>query len=224
MKIGKKRVVDLSHTHGEGIVCEPYISKYQVEWLEKAGIDGGHANLEVRSYCPHTGTHMDAPFHVNSGWSTLDQLNPLVLCGPAVVVQIPAAEHWHRITKEELIAWENAHEEIRPGDAVLLFTGHADKWEEGFEEYIGKGYPYLDVLAAEYLAEKQIRLLGTESITVDRTGTGMEAHRMLLGNGVIIVESICRLEQIGTDRCELFGTFPAVRGASGAWIRLMALV
>ena len=38
MKIGKKRVVDLSHTHGEGIVCEPYISKYQVDWLEKAGI------------------------------------------------------------------------------------------------------------------------------------------------------------------------------------------
>lgn len=222
MELGKRRVVDLSHMHGEGMVCDPFISRYQVEWLEQAGIDGGLADLEVRSYCPHTGTHMDAPFHADGGWSTLEQVNPLVLCGPAAVVHIPAAEHWHRITKEELTIWEAAHGAIRPGDAVLLFTGHANKWEKGYEEFIGKGYPYLDIPAAEYLAEKQIRFLGTESINVDRTG--MEAHRTLLGNGIIIVENICHLEQIGADRCELFGTFPAIKGASGAWIRLMALV
>ena len=76
--------------------------------------------------------------------------------------------------------------------------------------------------SARYLAEKKIRLLGTESINVDKTG--MESHRILLGNGVIIVENICRLEQIGADRCRIFGTFPAVRGASGTWVRLLALV
>ncbi len=218
----KNRIVDLSHMHGEGIVCEPNIDRYQVEWLEKAGVDGGLADLEVRRCCPHTGTHMDAPFHALADGITLEQVDPLVLCGPAVVVKLAVPEYWHGITREEVQDWEKDHGEIRPGDAVLLFTGHAGKWERGYEEFIGKGYPYLDPDAARYLAEKKIRLLGTESINVDKTG--MESHRILLGNGVIIVENICRLEQIGADRCRIFGTFPAVRGASGTWVRLLALV
>lgn len=218
----KKKTVDLSHCHGENMICDPAISRYQVEWLERAGVDGGMADLEIRTYCPHTGTHMDAPFHADAHWDTLEKVDPLVLCGPAAIVRLSVPEYWHGITVKEIRDWELQHGEILSGEAVLISTGHAGKWEKGYEEFIGKGYPYLEVETAEYLAGKGIRFLGIESINVDRTG--MESHRRLLGNGVIVVENICRLEQIPRDRCELFGTFPAVRGASGAWIRLMAAV
>lgn len=55
-------------------------------------------------------------------------------------------------------------------------------------------------------------------------GADTECHKKLMENGVYIVENLCHLDEIGASRCMTVGTFPAVKGASGTWVRLLALV
>ncbi len=214
------RVIDLSHPVGPPMPTAP--RQPEQVYFTRAGEDRELYNLEWTSGCPHTGTHLDAPSHVNLRWPSLDRLDPAVLCGPACVLEIPAQEGKFGITKEDILGWEEEHGTIEAGSAVLFYTGHDWKWELGEEAFAGKGYPYLTVPAAWHLVERQAKYAAVESHCVDREGS--EVHRILLGNGILIVENVCRLGDIGSPRCRTVGTFPAVKGASGAWLRLLAVI
>lgn len=216
------KLIDLSHTAQADMPCDPALALPTLEFFSREGNGSQLHNLEVIRYCPHTGTHMDSPFHVCSAWGSMETVDPTALIGPATVVTLSVPEYDYAVTKEDFLRWEEQNGEIPQGDAVLLHTGHADKWTEGREGYIEKGYIRLAPSAAVYLAEKKIRYLALESISVD--GADTEVHKILMGNGVYIVENVCNLEKIGQIHCSTIGTFPAVEGASGVWVRLMALV
>lgn len=217
-----ERLIDLSHTAKEDMPCDPALALPTLDFFSRVGNGDQIHNLEVIRYCPHTGTHMDSPFHVCNEWPTMEALDPSILIGPACVLLLNVPEYDYAITEEDLIAWENSHGPIQAGDAVLLHTGHDKKWDGGSDSYINRGYIRLDTSAARYLAGKKVRFVGMESISVD--GADTESHKILMGNQVYIVENLCNLDKIGKDRCSTIGTFPAVEGASGAWVRLLALV
>lgn len=216
------KLIDLSHTAEPDMPCDPALALPELDFFSRVGNGPQLHNLEVIRYCPHTGTHMDSPFHVCNEWGSMETVNPAALIGPACVVSLDVPEYDYAVTKEDLEHWEMDNGAIREGDAVLLHTGHAEKWDQGSDGYINKGYIRLDPSAAEYLAEKKVRFIGLESISVD--GADTQVHQILMGSGVYIVENLCNLDQIGQMRCYTIGTFPAVKGASGVWVRLMALV
>lgn len=217
-----ERIIDLSHIEESNMPCDPALALPELTFFSRVGNGDQIHNLEVIRYCPHTGTHMDSPFHVCSQWPSMEALDPSILIGPAIVISLKTPEYDYAVTKQDITDWEAEQEAIRPGDAVLLHTGHADKWEGGSDEYINQGYIRLAPDAARYFADKKVRFVGLESISVD--GEGTESHKILMENGVYIVENLCRLDQICAIRCSTIGTFPAVKGASGAWVRLLALV
>lgn len=214
--------IDLSRVNEPVMPADPALKLPENVFFSRVGNGDQLHNLEVVSYCPHTGTHIDAPFHVCNEWKSLEKVDPTVLMGPAVVITLHVPEYDYAITRKDIEDWERENEPIREHDAVLFHTGHADKWDGGNATYIDKGYIRLDMSAAEYMVEKKVRFVGLESISVD--GAGTECHKKLLGNGTFIVENLCRLEEIGAMRCTTVGTFPAVKGASGTWVRLLALV
>lgn len=223
LSIEGKTIIDLSHRIESDMPADPALKLPTLEFFSRVGGDGGVQlhNLEVISYCPHTGTHMDAPFHVDNNGGDVSTVSPTILIGPARVVTLRVPRYGYAISVEDIQSWEQVHGAIEAGQAVLLHTGQSDLWSKGFDEFIGKGFVYLSVEAAEYLASKKIRFVGVESIGVDLEGT--EAHKALLGNGVTIVENVCNLDEIPGDSCFTIGTFPNVVGASGAWIRLLAV-
>lgn len=214
--------IDISHTHEGNMPVDPALKLPELSFFSRVGNGDQIHNLEVISYCPHTGTHMDSPFHVCNEWGSMDTVDPTALIGPACVITLNVPEYDYGITKEDIVAWEKENGPIQEHDAVLLHTGHADKWSGGNAEYIDKGYIRLDLSAAEYFVEKKVRFVGMESISVD--GADTECHKKLMSNGVYIVENLCHLDEIDATRCYTVGTFPAVKGASGAWVRLLALV
>ena len=63
-------------------------------------------NLEVIRYCPHTGTHMDSPFHVCSEWGSMETVDPAVLIGPATVLSLTVPEYDYAVTREDIEQWE----------------------------------------------------------------------------------------------------------------------
>ena len=221
--ISGKKVVDLSHKVVSDMPADPSLKLPTLEFFSRVGGEDGAQlhNIEVISYCPHTGTHMDAPHHVSNEWGDLSTVNPTILIGPARVVTLDIPQYDYAITVADLQSWEEIHGAIEKGQGVLLHTGQAERWDKGFDEFIGKGFVYLSVEAAKYLASKQVRYVGIEAIGVDSEGT--EAHQALLGNDVTVIENICNLDKIADDQCFTIGTFPNAQGATGAWIRLLAI-
>lgn len=215
--IASYNMVDLSHLQEAKMPVDPSLQLPKTEFFARIG-EGSSYNLEVLSYCPHTGTHMDAPFHINNSFGTVETINPLVLIGPACVVKLNVPEGSYGITVADIQGWEKDHGEIKKGDAVLFHTGHDALWND-FEKYLA-GYPYLTKEVAQYMVDKGVRYIAVESISPDTVEP--ESHTILLGNGVEIVENICNLGEIKADRCFTVGTFPKSAGNTGVWVRILA--
>ena len=215
------KVIDLSHVQETAMPADPSLKTPVLTYFARVGQgSGAFWNLENITYTPHTGTHMDTPFHVNNNWGAAETVDPTFMIGPASVIAIPAVAG-HAITAAEIKAWEAANGPIQEGDGILLHTGFDANWPN-MQTYIANGYPTLAKDAAEYLVSKKARYVGLETISPD--GPNTDTHRILLGNNVLILENLTGIGKIGKSRCWTLGTFPNIKGASGVYIRLLAVV
>lgn len=215
-----KAYIDLSHKVVSAMPVDPALKLPELEFFGRIGENGGMHNLEIISYCPHTGTHMDAPFHVIGDASSIESWPEDILIGPAAVIAIGMPGSYE-ITKSDITEWETENGEIKAGEAVLFHTGHDANWDLGYDAYIKNGYPTISPEAADYLVSKKIRFVAVESISPE--GNSTDIHQKFLGAGIPVVENIYNLGEIGASRCETVGTFAAVDGATGVWIRLLAI-
>ena len=215
-----KNLLDISQQVEQVMPADPALKLPEINFFGKIGESGGLHNLETISYCVHTGTHMDAPYHVIPDGFTIESWPADILIGPAVIVTVgkPGA---YEITKQDVQSWESQHGAIQEGDAVLFHTGHDANWSKGNKDYIDNGYSTIAPDAAKYLVEKRIRYVGVESISPE--GPSTEVHKLFLGNGIPVVENICRLGEIARSRCDTIGTFAAVKGATAVWVRLLVM-
>lgn len=211
--------VDLSHQEEAHMPVDPSLKLPEQEFFSRIDGDKSKFNLEVISFCPHTGTHMDAPFHVNPQGHTVEAWPADVLIGPAVVVAVGHAGNY-TISKADIVNWEKHYGEIQAHEGVLLHTGHDANWTKGYDAYIGNGYPTISLEAAQYLASKKIRYIAVEAISPE--GNSSDVHKTFMNQGIPVIENICNLAPLAKKRIKTTGTFPAVKGATGVWIRLLA--
>jgi kynurenine formamidase len=216
----KKEYIDLSHVEEAQMPVDPSLLLPELKFFGRVGVNGGKHNLEVISYCPHTGTHMDSPFHVIADKASIEAWPADILIGHAVVITAGHAGNYV-ITQKDIQDWEKKYGAIKANDGVLLHTGHDANWTKGYEAYIKNGYPTISVEAAKYLAAKKIRYIAVESISPE--GDSTEVHKVFLGQGIPVIENVCNLGRISNKRVKTVGTFPAVKGATGVWVRLLAV-
>ncbi len=130
-------------------------------------------NLSAVSMSAHAGTHVDAPSHLSLG-VPVDQVPLETLIGPALVVDVADKAG---VTAERLEACAIPPQTQR----LLLKTGGRPAREAA----------YLDEGAARWIARRGIRLVGVDTLSVDRPGDqALMAHRALLEAGVIVVEGL----------------------------------
>jgi len=119
---------------------------------------------------------------------------------------------------------------IEPGDVVLIRTGWIQQWND-VETYRGDrvGNPGPDASAAEWLAAKQIRATGTDTIPHEVTQPNnpeMPVHMILLArNGIHIMEMV-NLEELARDQVYSFlfiATPLKLVGGTGSPIRPIAI-
>lgn len=142
---------------------------------------GDPCNLSQIEMGAHTGTHIDAPLHYFRGANAVDEMPLEATVGPCRVVAIHDPE---KVTADEL---RRAHP--AEGERLLLKTRNSlRRWEsEPFDER----FVSLPVDAAQFLAERRIRTLGVDYLSVGPWGEeGSETHRVLLGAGVWIIEGL----------------------------------
>lgn len=227
-----ERVIDLSQTLETGIPAPVGFPDPQLDFFKRMD-KGDVINVEKIAFCPHSGTHIDAPFHFVKDGITIERVDPGVIAGTAVVVDLRHLEDGAPIEKTDVTRWEErTGETIREGDAVLLMTGFSRYWElnDKEEKFLTRKWPYITRSVADYFVEKKIRLVGVESMDLDLidpfdlSTSEFIGHRTFLPNGIYIIENLTNLDKIGASRCNIIGTPLKIKGGTGSPVRVVAVV
>ncbi len=159
----------------------------------------------------HTGTHMDAPAHFVRGGIGIDDMPLDAAIGSARVIAIHDRES---IKTDELV-----RHSIRRGERVLFKTHNSDHcWDtDGFVE----DFVYLSAAAAQYLAERQVRLVGVDYLSVGGyRADGVETHQALLQAGIWVIEGL-NLKRVRPGRVQLVCLPIKIAGGDGAPARAL---
>ena len=212
-----KRFVDLTHPIGRGMPVWPGDPEPEIREPMTAGIDP--CTVQTIRFSNHLGTHLDAPSHFVPGGRTVDEIPLEILIGPAAVLDFTHKKKCERIRTEDFRAWDGR---LSTGARVLLKTG----WDQHFRPGVfHDGYPCLDLEAAEFLASREIALLGMDTPSPSPIDDpGQNIHKVLLGAGIILLEAVTNLGRIQADIFELIVLSPPFTGFSGAPCRAVAVV
>jgi arylformamidase len=177
----------------------------------KAISRGDSSNVSLLSLGAHTGTHMDAPRHFFDGGPGVDQLPLQALIGPARVIAIR--------DRVSIQARELRAHRIRRGERIIFKTyGSAARWRKpGFD----RDYVYVTGEAAHFLADRGVRLVGVDYLSVGGfKKDSHETHRTLLGAGVCIIEGL-ELSRVPPGRYDLIALPLRILDADGAPARVV---
>ncbi|MDQ3836778.1 MAG: cyclase family protein [Thermoproteota archaeon] len=149
-----------------------------------ATIKDNVANVTRITLGSHTGTHVDAPWHFLQEGNSID-IEPLTkFIGDAVVID---ASYTNNITAKNFSSFD-----IKSDDIVLLYTGTGDRLTD---------FAYLDVSAAEWLIEHEVKCVGIDTASVEKYGDKeAPVHKMLLEKQIGIIENLTNLSQFVNRR------------------------
>jgi arylformamidase len=141
----------------------------------------------------HTGTHIDVQRHVFPQGQTVDQVDFNKLIGPCQVIAIKSATPL--ILVQDLL-----DHQITPGSRILFKTNNSKLLED---THFHQNYVSLSLEAAQYLADRDIALVGIDYLSVEPFGQAdMLIHKTLLTKQVVILEGIY-LEAVPPGRYQL---------------------
>jgi len=141
--------------------------------------DGNDANVSTIEMDVHCGTHVEGPLHFIDGGAALDTMDLDVFVGSAYVLHLPDAES---IGPDELAGTPAGTERL------LIRTRNSDAWADQAE--FTPDYVALTLDGAHWIAERALRLVGVDYLSVQRWGDDPETHRTLMRAGVAILEGI----------------------------------
>ena len=181
-----RRIVDLSLTISSGFV--PWPDEPAVDFRPLGNATNEYTVSQI-TFSSHTGTHIDVPGHCFNSRSTVGDLDLHKCIGEALVIHVKGRGAGEEIKLADFRKIEN---KIKEGAKILIRTDWSKKF--GRKEYF-TDYPGISQELAEWLANKQISLLGIEQPSVHTT-KHLKVHRTLLQKGVVIVEGLTNLFQL----------------------------
>ena len=182
------QILDLSHT------IEPtmplYLGTPSPSFQPIASIAHDGFTEQLLTFSSHTGTHVDAPSHLFEQGATVEAMDVSRFVGRAVVLDV-CLLLGDEIGLELLLPHEAL---VRESQFVLLYTGWSCFW--GKEAYFSH-YPCLSLEAAQWLTSMRLHGIGVDALSVDSVDSHeLPIHRILLGNGMVIVENLTSMEPL----------------------------
>jgi len=161
--------------------------------------DGDAVNVGSLRTSLHAGTHVDAPWHYDDRGGRLAAVDLRRLLGEALVLDVSDGDG-----PVSAAALADAARDTETADAalpprVLLHTGQPDAWGTTFPS----DFRALEPAAVDWLAERGVRLIGTDAPSVDPlTSKDLPAHRACAAHDLTIVEGLA-LARVAPGRYEL---------------------
>ena len=154
----------------------------------------------------HAGAHVDVPLHSVQEGKTVEQYPIDRYIGEGVVLDFRRKRPAEEITEEDIRIYEDS---ISDEDVVMLCTDWSKK--RGYNsDYLYK-WPYLGVPACNFLAERKVKAVGTEGLSIAGwTGnvpaqgpvtkaSSADIHNALLEKDILIIEGLSNLSDILQD-------------------------
>lgn len=153
----------------------------------------------------HTGSHVDAPYHVLQDGKTIEKISLDKFMGKAVVLDFTKVKG--AITKNHL-----KNKKILKNKIVLLKT--KNKLEKSFNP----NFTYLEKSGAEFLASKKIKAVGIDNLGIERSQPNHETHKILAKSNIPIFEGL-NLSKVKEGRYFFHGLPLKIRKGDASPIR-----
>ena len=200
----KRKWIDITVGLKKGMVHWPGDPEVIIERSRIIDEDS-HSNLTHLDMRAHTATHMDAPLHFIDGAKSIDAMPVDSTVGPARVIEI---KNRRAIDDTEL-----GKHRIRKGERIIFKTRNSPRcWKT--DDFV-KDYVYITPGAARFLAEKKLRCVGVDYLSVGPFKGGAETHKILLSAGIWIIEGL-NLSRITSGRYDLICLPLKIIGSDGA--------
>ena len=184
--------IDISLTIHPGMPYWPDNPAVEIE-PSQCLAHGDVCNVSKLTIGTHTGTHVDGINHFIKGGMGVDKMPLDATIGKARVIEIKDPK---QITVAEIEPYD-----IQEGERILFKTQNSDralKSEQFVEDFV-----HISTDAANYLAEKKVRTVGVDYLSVGGyQGHVVEVHHALLGSGIWAIEGL-NLSQIEPGDYEL---------------------
>ncbi len=179
----------------------------------------------------HTGTHVDSLNHATTGFQLyngrdirkivtdsgttrlgIDTMPPVFTRG--IFLDFPSffgtdiLEPSFEITPKHIESLaKNDSITLRPGDAVLFYTGYCRLWAKDNSRYLGNG-PGPGIRAAKWLARHRVAITGADTSSYEvvkkKTNLLFPCHQVLIKeNGMHLVENL-KLDELARTRVKEF--------------------
>jgi len=224
------QVLDLSQAVGPATPAWPEWPGFSAEIVCKLEYDGIYDR--TLSLPEHTGTHLDAPAHLDPKGRFVHELALSELVVPCVVIDLRPMcgdDQDFAVQADHIARFEADHGQIPSRSAVLICTGW-DRYLSLPEAYIGPSSgpprcPGLSVDAMHYLVRRKIIGVGIDTLSMDPGNmTDLPAHRIGLSAGLWHLEGLIGLHRLpAVGAWVVVAVMPIVDG-SGAPARVLCLV
>lgn len=218
-----RRIIDLTYSIHEGMPVFPSHWHPKVRVSQLGRIENECRETHEVLIGTHTGTHVDSQSHFINGGKTVDQIPLEVLCGSAQLIDLSGVYTKKGVEASDLEPFLDGTKT----DRIILRYDWSKNW--GSNKFYNE-YPFISIDAAKLIIDKGIKLVGMDTPSMDNPlhcyGSGMDSpvHKILLSEGIVIVEYLCNLSLIDTTIFEFFALPLKINGVDGSPSRCIGIV
>ncbi len=200
------KIYDVSQEIFEGMAAWPGDQPFKRRWTARLDENGPY-NLSAITLSSHSGTHLDAPFHILNAGEEIMRLTLDLFIGPARVIAVDS-KGVIRPRDLERMNWNGI-------ERILFKTRQTSQPGDRFDPEFAS----IDGDAAALIAGRGIRLVGIDSPSIDAFGSSeLVAHKILLAHGIPVLEGL-RLGNIPEGDYELICLPLKFAGGDGSPVR-----
>ena len=202
------KYVDLSHILSNEMTTYPSDPNIEIK-VEKNIIDN-NSLLHSFKMGTHTGTHLDAPAHVIPNGKTINDFPLDSFAGISIKVD---SNNWADIDSLDYKV-----------DGIIYDSGWCKNFNNS-EVFYSPDRPSIPKNLVQFAVKSKIKFFGTDLPSVDASGSSRKPiHHSLLGNDIIIYETLANLDKIPTLKRFSFYGFPLLfNKLDGSPVRAVAI-
>lgn len=173
-----KRLWDISPPVHAGAPVFPGDTAYSQQWVASLG-PGCPVNVSAITLSPHVGAHADAPLHYDPNGLPIGELPLEAFIGPCRVI--------HAIGVGPLVRLEHLAHALQDLPPRLLVRCYARLPQGRFDHQL----PAFAPETLEQLADRGLRLIGTDSASIDPADSKtLDSHQVIRRRGLRVLENL----------------------------------
>jgi kynurenine formamidase len=227
-----KAVLDLTHTMSPEFPT--FFGVPGIELQKQYDFKKDGFNLNWWRILEHAGTHLDAPIHFSENGITVEKIVAGELVVPLAVIDVRKQSEKdpdYLMTVEDVQTWEKRFKKLPDNCCVAMMSG----WSRHVgnpAKFTGKDasgtfhFPgFAPELAEWLLAERKVLGIASDTLSLDNgPSKDFKTHHVWLPSGRWGLENVANLEKVPPAGGTLVVGVPKVKDATGAPVRLIALI